>query len=73
MGRRTVAMKPNETIRFACGECQAVFDLCVAPESEWAEGVPENEEPLKEASLTCCPFCGAGSHELKIRLSSVNP
>jgi hypothetical protein len=30
-------MKPGETIRIACGDCQIVFDLCVAPTSEWAE------------------------------------
>jgi hypothetical protein len=51
-----------ETIRYACGDCQAVFDLCVAPLSEWAEIVDEDE--LTDFAPTCCPFCG--SAELKM-------
>jgi hypothetical protein len=31
-------MKPRETIRFACEECSVVFDLWLAPPSEWADG-----------------------------------
>jgi hypothetical protein len=27
-------MKPGESIRYACDECQALFDLCLAP-VEW--------------------------------------
>jgi hypothetical protein len=30
-------MKPDRTIRFHCGDCQAVFDLCVDP--AWAAEV----------------------------------
>lgn len=63
---KAVIVKPNETIRFACGECQVVFDLRVAPGSEWAEGIPEGGEPVKAVSLICCPFCGVGAHELKM-------
>ena len=55
-------MKPNETMRYACDDCQVVFDVAVAPVSEWAEafdddGTVDVGEPL------CCPFCGA--NELK--------
>jgi len=47
-------MKPGETMRYACGDCQIVFDLTLSPLSERAdEGIdcPEDEEPL------FCPFC----------------
>jgi hypothetical protein len=54
-------MMARETIRFACGDCQVVFDLCLAPFSESADGdlagITDSEDP------TICPFCGAG--ELK--------
>jgi hypothetical protein len=62
-------MKPGETIRYACGDCQAVFDLCVAPESEWDEGIPpevdEADLPELDMTPTICPFCGSG--ELTMR------
>jgi hypothetical protein len=61
-----MVVRPSETFRFACGECRVVFELRGAPESEWVEGNPEDGEPLKEISLTCCPFCGVGAHELKM-------
>ena len=35
-------MKEGETIRYRCYECQVVFDLCLAPESEWPE-IQEHE------------------------------
>jgi hypothetical protein len=54
-------MKPSEIIRFACGDCQIVFDLCVAPLSEWGEQ-PEIDN-FSDIEPTCCPFCGVG--ELK--------
>jgi ribosomal protein S27AE len=51
-------MKSLETIRFACGDCHVVFDLCLAPFSECADGdladIDDSEDP------TVCPFCGAG-------------
>jgi hypothetical protein len=53
-------MKPGETIRYACGDCQIAFDLCLAPFSECADG---DMADLDEAEPKCCPFCGAG--ELK--------
>lgn len=49
-------MKPGQSVRFACGDCQAVFDLCIAPESEWAE-LPNDQGPL-DIAVTACPFCG---------------
>jgi hypothetical protein len=30
-------MKPGEAIRYVCDECQVVFDLNLAPTSEWVE------------------------------------
>jgi hypothetical protein len=56
------AMKSCETIRFACGDCQAVFDLCLAPTSEWAENIDADALDIMPA---CCPFCGAAAGELK--------
>jgi hypothetical protein len=51
-------MRANEVVRFRCGDCQIVFDLCVDHEraTEVVEGPPLTDfgEP------TCCPFCGAG-------------
>jgi hypothetical protein len=58
-------MKPGETIRFACDECQIVFDLCVAPVSEWVE--QQNEKDFEDAEVEAperCPFCELG--ELRV-------
>jgi hypothetical protein len=49
-------MKPNETRRYKCGECQTVFDLRLDPACE-AEIVDEPEPDL-DLEPTCCPFCG---------------
>ena len=51
-------MNPGETVRFACGDCQIVFDLCVAPPSEWAEEFEEGTEPEEIGKPILCPFCG---------------
>jgi hypothetical protein len=55
-----MGMKPNETIRFQCGDGQAVFDLCVDP--VWAAEVATDlgVDTIETAEPTCCPFCGAG-------------
>jgi hypothetical protein len=55
------AMKPGETIRFVCGDCQIVFDLNISPPSEWPEQL--DLDNLDGIEPTCCPFCGAA--ELK--------
>jgi hypothetical protein len=52
-------MRPNEPVRFVCGDCQIVFDLCVqgvreTEDTEGAPPVPDFGEPSP-----CCPFCGA--------------
>ena len=51
-------MRANEVVRFQCGDCQIVFDLCVDRERETevvgGPSVADFGEP------TCCPFCGAG-------------
>ena len=51
-------MKPGETIRIACGDCKIVFDLCVAPTSEWAEDFESATGTISDIEPTCCPFCG---------------
>jgi hypothetical protein len=58
-------MTPGETVRFACGDCGIVFDLGVAPVSEWAEEIDEADfdGPLEAGEPGVCPFCGAA--ELK--------
>jgi hypothetical protein len=56
---------PANPIRFACGDCQVVFDMCVAPTSEWAEEIDEAdfEGGIDVGEPSVCPFCGAA--ELK--------
>jgi hypothetical protein len=52
-------MTLNEPVRFLCGDCQIIFDLCVVGvrETEYIEGAP----PVIDFSepSTVCPFCGA--------------
>jgi Zn finger protein HypA/HybF involved in hydrogenase expression len=52
-------MRPGETVRFACHDCQIVFDLTVAPVSEWVEELDESdsESPMEVESPVQCPFC----------------
>ena len=57
-------MKPGETIRIACGDCNVVFDLCVAPTSEWPEEMDPAVAPVDQIDAVCCPFCGASAGEL---------
>ena len=54
--------KENEASRYACGNCQILFDLFLAPTSEWAV-FQEEDGPEIDTEPTICPFCGAG--ELK--------
>jgi hypothetical protein len=56
-------MKPNETIRFQCGDCQAVFDLCVDPVCAAEVAADLGVDAIDTPESTDCPFCGAG--ELK--------
>jgi Zn finger protein HypA/HybF involved in hydrogenase expression len=58
-------MIPKQPVRFSCGDCQVVFDLCVAPESEWAEWIDqsESEANLDIGEVVLCPLCG--SKEIK--------
>jgi hypothetical protein len=65
-------MKANEVVRFHCGDCQIVFDLCVqgVREIEYMEGAP----PVTDfGQPTSCPFCGAGEltpvHDPAIRVA----
>ena len=57
-------MKPGEAIRYACDECQVVFDLALAPISEWAE-LQDADQGSQHIPVHWCPFCGAGLHELR--------
>jgi hypothetical protein len=52
-------MSPGETLRFACDECNIVFDLCIAPLSEWVEPQNENDfdSPMEVEAPSRCPFC----------------
>lgn len=63
-------MKPGETVRFACDECQIVFDLTIAPSSEWVEQFDDNEHDDVEINPPCrCPFCNLS----KLRPLHVKP
>jgi hypothetical protein len=52
-------MTLNEPVRFVCGDCQIIFDLCIqgVRETEYTEGAPPITE-FSEPSFAC-PFCGA--------------
>jgi hypothetical protein len=56
--REEAAMKANEAVRFTCGDCQIIFDLCVdsARETEVIAGLPV----IDFGQPTCWTFCGAG-------------
>jgi hypothetical protein len=54
-------MKPGESVRVACGECQVAFDITIAPRDEWRELPNDEDEPDIESTLmsdASCPFCG---------------
>jgi len=52
-------MKANEAVRFHCGDCQIIFELCVQGEraTEDAGGDPPVIDYGEPSSR--CPFCGA--------------
>jgi hypothetical protein len=52
-------MRAGEVVRFHCGDCQIIFDLCVqgVRETEDTEGAPPVSDFGEPSS--CCPFCGA--------------
>jgi hypothetical protein len=52
-------MRANEVVRFHCGDCQIIFDLCVqgVRETEDTEGAPPVVDFGEPSSR--CPFCGA--------------
>jgi hypothetical protein len=68
-------MKVNEVLRFRCGDCQIVFDLCVdhLRETEVMDGPPV----IDFGEPTCCPFCGAGEltslHDQAIQVAAGPP
>jgi hypothetical protein len=55
-------IKPLQTVRYGCYECMIVFDLAVAPPTEWVEQY-EDEDGNIDTEPIMCPFCG--SAELK--------
>jgi hypothetical protein len=56
-------MKPNQTARFECGECQIVFDLSLGPVREAKIAAERGLDHLDGVLPTCCPFCGSGEIE----------
>jgi hypothetical protein len=64
--RKGFPMTPGQTLRFACGDCQVVFDICVAPVSEWAEEIDPDDFDgrIDIGEPASCPFCG--SSEIKV-------
>src|SRR4051794_37790185 len=38
-------LRPSESVRVACGECQVAFDITVAPRDEWRELPNSKVEP----------------------------
>ena len=52
-------MKPGESIRFRCDECLVVFDLCLAPVTEWPEEPESEDDKNMDVHVANCPFCGS--------------
>jgi hypothetical protein len=52
-------MQANEVVRFHCGDCQIIFDLCVRGEreTEYMEGAAPIDDYGEPSPV--CPFCGA--------------
>ena len=59
-------MKPSEFVRYCGDECLVVFDLCLAPRSEWPEEVEDDEDLSPDIEPSCCPFCGAHVSQLRL-------
>jgi hypothetical protein len=51
-------MRPNEPVRFECGECQIVFDLCVDPTRAREIAADLGVDAIEAGPPICCPFCG---------------
>ena len=64
-------MMAGQTIRFACGECNVVFDLGLLPRVQWREQ-PVDEPADNKAAVTGCPFCGSAEvraqHDVPLRV-----
>ena len=51
-------MNQREVVRLACDECHIVFDLCIAPLSEWVELLDDKDfEDTEIEAPSRCPFC----------------
>ena len=52
-------MRANEPVRFHCGDCQIIFDLCIQGERdiEYTEGATPIDDYGEPSPV--CPFCGA--------------
>ena len=52
-------MTAKEVVRFHCGDCQIIFDLCIQGEreTEYAEGAAPIDDYGEPSPV--CPFCGA--------------
>ena len=64
-------MKPNETIRFVCQECLVVFDVWLAPPSEWPEADLEDDGHPIDTPVYYCPFCGSSDIKQKHDLPTI--
>ena len=59
-------MMPGESIRYACGHCHIVFDICMGAEDEGSEILTLDEKAVPmDVEPTVCPFCGAGELRAK--------
>jgi hypothetical protein len=48
-------MRPGETVRLDCPNCQTEFEVCLEPK---ARDNPKEGRGLRPQPLNCCPFCG---------------
>jgi hypothetical protein len=53
-------MKPGETIRCTCKDCQIVFEIFAAPVADWPEAFDdETAAKMDVGQPVVCPFCGS--------------
>lgn len=53
------SVRPGESFRLGCDECMIVFDLRIAPVSEWIEQYAQDDGPddVRILAPFPCPFC----------------
>ncbi len=55
-----VIIKPGETQRFSCKECQTEWDITYEPKTV---GNPKEQIAIKPIPLKYCPACGGSPDE----------